>query len=187
MKNSFLISLLVCAWTVCNSASGEGANLFKLKGVSLGINESEIKKLLPTAVCDTNQSLPKAGIIIYVANDDKNPPNNSTFTFLDGVLIRMEAFYSDKDLSKIGGWEILRERLKQKLGTPTSVDLLRGGKVGGTIFLGGATWNFKGEDTFSDITAKLNDGKSSATFYTVRSSLWQTLKERQKNESPVGF
>lgn len=187
MKNSFLIILLVSAWTVCNSASGEGANLFKLKGASLGMNESEIKKLLPTAVCDTNQSLPKAGIAIYEVSDDENPPSKSTFTFLDGVLIRVKAIYSQKDLAKIGGFKTLTERLTEKLGTPNQSNQLLGSVIGGKEQLGDFIWIFKSEDTLYELKAELIDGKTSSTFYAGRSTLCHEFQERRKNKAAVGF
>lgn len=187
MKKSALLFFFVFTWLICNQAFGESTNVFRFKGVPLGITEPEIKQLLPTASLDTDRSSAKTGILIYAVKDDENPPGKVTFTFLDGSLIRMEAYYSDKDLAKIGGWEILRERLKERIGNPSTTDVLRGHKVGATMFLGGAFWNIESEDTSYDVTAKLIDEKASATVFAVRSSLWQKLKERQKSESQVGF
>jgi hypothetical protein len=177
-----LLSLVILLAAAFTSSYGQDPAAFRIKGIALGITEKEfVGSKIPAVIADSHGR--DAGIVIYKSSDDF-PPKDVTFTFLDGLLIRFDAKYSSEELKQIGGPGSLKNKLIERLGTPTTSNVLTGW-YHDTLNCEDAFWNFKvlGFSMYSQVK---NDVLSASLFGVV-SKGWEEYKKRREKNANTGF
>jgi len=118
----YLFGLCVLCLTVAASeACGEdpteaekAARDFAFEKTKLGTSLTDFKKRFPTAELIKENSDPKLKLACYMA--DANSATFCGYYFLDDKLYEMRIGYVARTVNKLGGWEVLLEKLVEKFG-----------------------------------------------------------------------
>jgi hypothetical protein len=92
----------------------KAAKEFKFEGVSFSTTLEEFKTAHPDAELQAEDSDKKIRLEVYLA--DSEAASILMVKFFDGQLMEMRILYDVKKVNKIGGWEVLLERLVDKFG-----------------------------------------------------------------------
>ncbi len=176
--------LLIC--TIALSASEQDPLAFEIKGLRVGLEKGEALSRTNQAIIDSNLSAEKGGIEIYQWNDDTRAPAKIQLTFLDKKLIRIDAEYSNSEVNRIGGWELIRTRMIERLGKPNLIDTLRL-RSGPFAFLGDAFWSFDRLSRSFSFSAQTGHDVFTVTVWALDSRGWKLLKDRREKIADTGF
>ena len=180
------IAILLLLIRTIVPVSAQDPAAFRFKGLALGVSEGQFIDLhIKAAVSELSDR--KSGIVIYKSTAEDSSPKNSTYLFLDGLLIRIDAVYSKEELDQIGGIDILIARLIERLGKPSASNTLNGHQVGNTIFLNDAFWDFDDLHHAFSISLRLVNNVPSALFYATDSHGWDEYNKRKAKHADTGF
>ncbi len=154
---------------------------FKMGKVSLETKLEDFKKLYPTAKKD-KESDAKLGTEVYLF--DVEGMSLMRVQFLDGMPFQVQGLWLNKELGKIGGWETVFDKIKDKYGKqhedspgiksekPLEVELL---------------WKNKAATKVLEFQLKGDDKREEVCVSVVNFELIDKLKERKRKLAKSGL
>ena len=115
MRMVYIVLIVATAASVVRAEDKPEPDIaaFKMGKVSLETKLEDFKNLYPTARKD-KESDAKLGTEVYIV--EAEGMSLLGVKFLDGVLYEVKGFWLKKELGKIGGYETILEKIKNKYG-----------------------------------------------------------------------
>ena len=153
----------------------KAAKEFAVEGIGFGVNPQTIRVKWPNVKRVAESSDSKIAWETLRVPDTTNT-DGIDFEFLEGKLVSMVVWYFPDRVSRMGGWEILPERIQGKLGLADSLE-----KADAEIFR--ADWVIPEANRFVRLVV---ENKKAFMVITDRDAKEQVIHKKQSSAS-TGF
>jgi hypothetical protein len=177
--------LFFAAALIAAGISAQEPTKFQIKGVRVGMKREEVASKLTNMVTDPKLSEKAIGVEVTKATDD-SPPSELVLTFLDGTLIRIVGNYTDTEIERIGGSEVILAKMRDRLGLCTT-EMHHTPPIGNGFVVHAGSWIFKDPALYFSFATESNSGVISSNILAVDSNGWAVVGTRKKKSANAGF